>query len=263
MIGSFLPILTLLSDFGTRDAFVGIMKGVALSVDQGLQLVDLTHDIPPQAVTIGALALRSAVPWFPPGTVHLAVVDPGVGTDRAAIAVQTDQAILVGPDNGLLAPAAAALGGVHAVHTIEPAAGQALSRTFHGRDLFAPAAARLATGAALAALGPARDEMVDLALPLPLADAAGVSGAVVYVDRFGNLLTNIDRDALLAFRHHSLSVRVAEMPVPLRATYADVASGEPVALWSSWDTIEVAVRDGNAALQLGLGVGAAVTVVRH
>ena len=254
-----MSVLTLLTDFGLRDAYVGIVKGVALSVTPGLQLVDLTHEVPPQAVAVGALVLRSAVPWFPAGTVHLAVVDPGVGTARGAIAVRAADALLVGPDNGLLAPAVAALGGADAIHAIDPPADRVLSRTFHARDLFAPTAARLAGGAAIASLGAPRTSMVELALPRAIATADGASGEVIHVDRFGNLLTNLDRAALGAFRHHPLSVRVAGMLVPLRATYGEVAAGEPVAVWSSWETIEVAVRDGDAAARLGVGVGTPVT----
>jgi len=256
-------LVTLLTDFGTRDAFVGIMKGVMLSIDPALRFIDLTHDIPAQAVEIGALVLRSAVGYFPDGTVHLAVVDPGVGTARAPIAVRTDRALLVGPDNGLLAPAVAALGGARAVHVIENAAlaRQPISRTFHGRDIFAPAAAHLAGGAAIASLGAPRPALTPLALPDAVIAGDAVRGVVVYVDRFGNLLTNIDRQAILAFRQLPLSVRVAEMiTVPLCDTYGDVAPGELVALWSSWDTIEIAVRDGSAADRLGVDRGVAVTV---
>lgn len=255
-------LVTLLSDFGTRDAFVGIMKGVMLSSDPALRLIDLTHEIPAQAVDVGALVLRSAVPYFPPGTVHLAVVDPGVGGTRVPIAVRTERALLVGPDNGLLAPATKALGGARAVHAIDNRAlwYQPVSRTFHGRDIFAPAAAHLARGGGLAELGSARDGLLDAGLPEVVTTADGARGAVVHVDRFGNLLTNIDRRALDAFRHLPLSVRVAEMvTVPLRATYGDVATGQLVALWSSWDTIEIALRDGSAAAHLGVGRGAAVT----
>jgi S-adenosylmethionine hydrolase len=256
-------VITLLSDFGVRDAYVGILKGVLLTIAPTARLVDLTHEIPPQAVEVGALLLRSAVPYFPAGTVHLAVVDPGVGTPRVPVAVRTRQAVLVGPDNGLLAPAAAALGGATAVHAIENPAllRQPVSRTFHGRDVFAPAAAHLAAGAAIESLGSARNDL--LALPLPEATAApdGVRGVVVHVDRFGNLLTNLERAALRAFRHLPLSVRVAQMAtVPLRHAYGDVAPGELLALWSSWDTIEIAVRDGSAAARLGVGRGAPVTV---
>lgn len=155
----------------------------------------------------------------------------------------------------------AALGGAEAIHAIAPPAGGALSRTFHARDLFAPAAARLAGGEAIESLGPRRDSMVELDLPHPTATAAGADGEVIHVDRFGNLLTNLDRAALAAFRDQPLSVRVAGMFVPLRATYGEVAAGEPVAVWSSWETIEIAMRDGDAAARLGVGVGAPVTAI--
>ncbi|MBX3028372.1 SAM-dependent chlorinase/fluorinase [bacterium] len=256
-------LITLLTDFGTHDAFVGIVKGVILSIDPSLRLVDLTHEIPPQAVDVGALVLRSAVPYFPAATVHLAVVDPGVGTARAPIAVRTERATLVGPDNGLLAPAAAALGGALAVHALDDPAlwRQPVSRTFHGRDIFAPAAAHLAGGRPLSELGSPRDRLLPAALPTPTVTASAVRGVVVHVDRFGNLLTNIERAALDAFREHPLSVTLAEMvTVPLRATYGDVATGELVALWSSWDTIEIARRDGSAAAHLGVGRGARVVL---
>jgi S-adenosylmethionine hydrolase len=256
-------VVTLLSDFGSRDGFVGIMKGVALAIDPALQLVDISHEIPPQAVAVGALVLRSAVPYFADGTVHLAVVDPGVGTARAPIVVRADRALLVGPDNGLLAPAVAALGGARAVHAIENPAllGQPVSATFHGRDIFAPAAAHLARGVPLASVGPPRSGLVELALPAVVVTSGAAQGAVVHVDRFGNLLTNIDRAALRGFRHPPHSVRVIEMfTVPLHATYGDVAPGELVAVWSSWGTVEIAVRDGSAAAHLGVGAGAAVAV---
>ena len=145
-------LVTLLTDFGTRDAFVGIMKGVMLSIDPTLQLVDLTHDIPAQAVDVGGLVLRSAVPHFPDGTVHLAVVDPGVGTARAPIAVRTDRALLVGPDNGLLAPAVAALGGARAEPDLSRArplrAGRRPPRAWRGDGLARRRAARADTGIA-------------------------------------------------------------------------------------------------------------------
>jgi S-adenosyl-L-methionine hydrolase (adenosine-forming) len=260
------PIVTLLTDFGTADAYVGIMKGVALGVRRDLTLVDLTHDIPPQAVAVGALVLRSAVPFFPAGTVHCAVVDPGVGSARAGIAVVTDAALLVGPDNGLLAPAVAALGGARAVFELAHAAlfRQPVSATFHGRDVFAPVAAHLAGGLDPAGLGPQRDRMTPLALPAPIVEADTVRGEVLHVDRFGNLLTNIDRAALAAFRAQSVSVTVDAMSVDgLVTTYADVAPGTLLALLSSWGTLEVAQRDGSAAAQLGVGRGAPVVVRRE
>ncbi len=245
-----------------RDAYVGIMKGVALGICPAAHLVDLTHAVPPQAIGVGALVLRSAVPYFPDGTVHCAVVDPGVGGARRAVAVRTPRAVLVGPDNGLLAPAAAALGGVTAVHAIENAAlcGAAIGRTFHGRDVFAPVAAHLAAGAALVDVGPPLTALTPLSLPAPRAEAGGVHGEVVYIDHFGNLLTNIDRAAFSGFRTQTLSVRVHDVIVPLVTTYGDVASGSALALWSSWDTLEIAVRDGDAARHFGARLGTVVTV---
>jgi S-adenosylmethionine hydrolase len=258
-------LVTLLTDFGTADAYVGIMKGVALGVRRDLTLIDLTHAVPPQAVSVGALLLRSAVPYFPPGSVHCAVVDPGVGTARAGIAVVTDAAVLVGPDNGLLSPAAAALGGARAVYGLENAAlfRQPVSATFHGRDVFAPVAAHLAAGLEPAALGPRRGAPASLVLPEPTLSADALRGEVIHVDRFGNLLTNIGAEALAAFRAPTVSVTVAGMSVALAATYAAVAPGALLALVSSWGTLEVALRDGSAAARLGVGRGAPVVVARE
>ncbi|MDX2165972.1 MAG: SAM-dependent chlorinase/fluorinase [Deltaproteobacteria bacterium] len=260
-------VVTLLTDFGSADAYVGIMKGVALGVRRDLTLVDLTHDIPPQAVAVGALLLRSAVPFFPAGTVHCAVVDPGVGSARAGVAVVTDAAVLIGPDNGLLAPAAAALGGARAIVELQHTAlfRHPVSATFHGRDVFAPVAAHVAGGLDPLTLGPHRDGLVPLDLPAPRLAADAVQGEVIHVDRFGNLLTNIDAAALAAFRDHRLSVTVGAMsPVAgLVATYADAAPGGLCALLSSWGTLEIARRDGSAAAALGAGRGAAVTVRRE
>ncbi len=256
-------IITLLTDFGTRDAYVGIMKGVALGICPTARLVDLTHEVPPQAVRVGALVLRSAVDSFPAGTVHLAVVDPGVGSARRPVLAVTEGAVLVGPDNGLLAPAAAALG----VRTVRQLARdeffrRPVSDTFHGRDVFAPVAAHLAAGTPPDAFGPELPGLQPLDLPEPRVEAGAVHGEVVYVDRFGNLITNIPAAALVSFRARSLSVRIADMTLsPLAATYAAVAPGAPVALISSWRTLEVAVRDGSAADHLRAGIATRVTVV--
>jgi S-adenosylmethionine hydrolase len=256
-------IITVLTDFGTRDAYVGIMKGVVLGICPAAQLVDLTHAVPPQAVRIGALLLRSAVDFFPDGTVHLAVVDPGVGAARDPVLVVTARAMLVGPDNGLLAPSAAALG-VRTVHRLERAElfRQPVSQTFHGRDIFAPVAARLAAGTPPEAFGPERSALQPLDLPAPRSEAGAVHGEVIHVDHFGNLITNIPADALASFRAQSLSVRIAEMTrLPLVPTYAAVAPGAPLALIGSWGMLEVAVRDGNAAEQLRAGTATRVSVV--
>ncbi|MGH7786504.1 MAG: SAM hydrolase/SAM-dependent halogenase family protein [Candidatus Binatia bacterium] len=254
-------IITLLTDFGTRDAYVGIMKGVALGICPAARLVDLTHAVPPQAVGLGALVLRSALDAFPDGTVHLAVVDPGVGSARAPVAVVTARAILVGPDNGLLAPSAAHLG-VTAVYRLEAPAyfRQPVSQTFHGRDVFAPVAAHLAAGLDPSLLGPPGAlQAMDLAAPRQVDDA--LHGEVVYVDHFGNLVTNLPAAALRTFRASRVSVRIAEMTIAgLVSSYAAAAPGAPLAIIGSWDLLEVAVRDGDAAARLQVGIGAPVAV---
>jgi S-adenosylmethionine hydrolase len=258
-----MPIITLLTDFGAADAYVGIMKGVMLGIAPAARLVDLTHTVPPQAVRVGALLLRSAVEYFPAATIHLAVVDPGVGSTRTPLLVVTERALFVGPDNGLLAPAATMLG-IRAVRRLANAQyfRAPVSDTFHGRDIFSPVAAHLAAGTPPDAFG---DELADLQrldLPEPRLEAGAVHGEVIYVDRFGNLITNIAASALNRFRPHSLSVRVAGMTLsPIGASYAAVAPGAPVAVIGSWSTLEVAVRDGNAAEQLRAGIATPVTVV--
>lgn len=256
-------IITLLTDFGTRDAYVGIMKGVALGICPAARLVDLTHEVPPQAVRLGALVLRNAVEFFADGSVHVAVVDPGVGSARAPLLVVTDRAYLVGPDNGLLAPAAAALG-LRAVRRLanEEFFRHPVSDTFHGRDVFAPVAAHLAAGRPPDAFGPELPGLQPLDLPAPRSEANAVHGEVLYVDRFGNLITNIPAAALGSFHAPGVSVRIAGMTLsPLAPTYAAVAPGALVALVGSWRTLEVAVRDGNAAEQLKAGIATPVTVV--
>jgi len=255
-------IITLLTDFGSRDAYVGIVKGVMLGICPAARLVDLTHEVPAQAVRLGALLLRSAVGYFPDGTIHLAVVDPGVGSARDPIVVTTPRACLVGPDNGVLAPAAAALGTpiVHRL-TNETLRRLPVSHTFHGRDIFAPAAAHLAAGTPPDAFGPRLSALQPLALPEPRVEPTAVHGEVIYVDHFGNLVTNIGTDALGAFRPQSLSVRIAgTMISALVSSYAAAAPGAPLALIGSWGTLELAVRDGNAATALRAGIATPVTV---
>ncbi len=269
-----MPILTLLTDFGTEDEYVGVMKGVILSIAPHVRLVDLTHQIPPQDVRRAAFLLSNAVPFFPPDTVHLAVVDPGVGTARRPLAVRTPVGTFVGPDNGLFSYVLAEVPHWGAVELRNPAYRlRYVSSTFHGRDIFAPAAAHLAMGAPLEALGPPVTDPQRLPLPyLELGDG-WLEGEVLHADRFGNLVTSIGRlrwegGRLLlvpAFRpnppRYALSataVRVvaAGLELPgIRRTYGEVPSGSPLALVGSSGFLEIAVREGSAAEQLGLRVG--------
>jgi S-adenosylmethionine hydrolase len=253
-------IVTLLTDFGTDDTYVAQMKGAMLSVAPDLRFEDVTHAGAPQDVAEGAWLLRTACRAFPPGTVHLCVVDPGVGTARRAICIETPSARFVGPDNGLLSLAAPPVDVRRVVeitnerHLLSPR-----SRTFHGRDVFAPAAAALAAGIPPSELGPDVDGLVRLAVPAPVRDGGVLRGQVVYADGFGNLATNIDAA--------SLPATVARVEIGARridgvvATYGAVATGELLALVNSWGVLEVARRDGDARTVLGVDVGAVVTVV--
>jgi len=242
------PIITLLTDFGTADGYVGEMKGVLLSELPGATVVDISHDLIAHDVEIGRLTVARYWRRFPPGTVHIAIVDPGVGSPRAALAIESDERFLVGPDNGLLSPALL-IGGARAVTlSIPPHA----SSTFHGRDVFAPAAASLAQGVEVDALGsPAQDPIIRRT-PEPHRDASGdLVGEAIAVDRFGNVITN-----LVGMRGGRIVVGGRE--IPLRRTYAELESGGIGAVVGSTGLIEIVVREGRASDVLSLSRGARV-----
>jgi S-adenosylmethionine hydrolase len=242
------PIITLLTDFGTADGYVAEMKGVLLTRAPDATLVDLTHDIAPQDVEAARLTVARVWRRFPPRTVHLIVVDPGVGSDRAALAVESDDRLLVGPDNGVLSPALLANGARAVTLTVPPGA----SASFHGRDVFAPAAAALALGAALESLGqPAPTPRIRRTPEPRRLENGTLAGEVIAVDRFGNAITN-----LVGLR--TGVVEVGDVVLAVRRTYGDVPTGEPVALVGSTGLIEVALRDGSAARHFGLTRGARV-----
>lgn len=251
----------MLTDFGTTDPYVGIMKGVILSLNRSARIADLTHGIPHGDIRAGALALVSAATWFPPGTVHLAVVDPGVGGSRKAVAVETERYVFVGPDNGLLAPAAAMDRVKRVVEISNPVyLLDRISSTFHGRDVFAPAAARISGGLDPGKLGPGLDEWTDLAMPEPVRGRGHVTGEVVHVDGFGNLVTNIAEQDLPA-GPEKCEVAIKGMVIEgISSTYSDAEQGEVLALVESTGRLEVARSMGSAARAVGAGVGEAVTV---
>lgn len=246
-----MPIITLLTDFGTADAYVGEMKGVLLTRAPEATVVDISHEVPPQDVEAGRLAVARYWRRFPPGTVHLAVVDPGVGSPRAALAVASDGRFLVGPDNGLLSPALL-LPGARAIALSEaPGA----SPTFHGRDVFAPAAAALTIGVSLESLGSlVSDPLVHRTPEAVRREDGAIVGQVITVDRFGNAITN-----LVGVRGGA--VEVAGRRVSLVRVYADVERGAACALVGSSGLLEIAVRDGSAALELGLARGSEVVLL--
>jgi len=251
------PLITLTTDFGTTDPFVGIMKGVIATRAPGVAVVDVTHGIPPHDMLAGALVLRAAAPYFPPRTIHVAVVDPGVGTDRRAICIETEAAYFVGPDNGLLT-LAAPVGRVVEI-TNEQCMLSPRGHTFHGRDVFAPAAAALAVGLATTSLGAELNEITRIDLPAPVRDGRTVRGEAVYADTFGNLATNVEAGMLPASIEH-IEIGGRRIPTLVQA-YGAVPSGELLALVNSWGVVEIAVRDGDARAVLGVDVGAPVTVV--
>jgi S-adenosyl-L-methionine hydrolase (adenosine-forming) len=257
-------IVTLLTDFGTADAYVGVVKGVILGINPAARVIDLTHAVPPQCVAVGALLLRAAVGFFPPGTVHVAVIDPGVGSTRRPILIETDGGVLVGPDNGVLTAAADALGR-RAVRCLEKTGWfrRPVSQTFHGRDVFAPVAAHLSRGVPPSQFGSAGGGVVECRLPVPRWSdaAAALTGEVVHVDHFGNLLTNIDAAALERFRGSRVSVSIAGRRVvgPVSA-YSAVAEGDALAIMGSWGMLEVAIRNGSAATMFAARAGTPVTV---
>jgi len=256
-------ILTLLTDFGTSDAYVAAMKGVVLSRAPDLRVVDITHQIPPQDIRRAAFVLAEAAPWYPPNTVHVVVVDPGVGTARRAIAARIgppDRAqIVVAPDNGVITHLADRAGGCAAFELAQPGLGLARrSATFHGRDLFSPAGAALAAGLITPeGCGPTVTPVL-LDLPRPSVGLGAARGAVIAIDHFGNLITNLRTERL---PERGLNVLIDGQPVPAFVrTYGEAAEGAVVALFGSGGWLEISQVQSSAAAHLGLGVGATVDV---
>jgi S-adenosylmethionine hydrolase len=246
------PIVTLLTDFGERDGYVGIVKGVLLGICPAARIIDLSHDIAPQDVTEGALVLASAVAYFPPRTIHVAVVDPGVGTERRAVLIETDGFVLIGPDNGLLSLAAERGAVRSVVHLDRPNYHLASrSETFHARDVFAPAAGHCALGVPPAELGTPVDGFQRLALPKPRLLDDAIEGQVIHVDRFGNLVCNVRREDVDGFRAERISITIGNVQLPeVSPHYSAVREGKALALWNSWGRLEIAVRNGSASRQL-------------
>ncbi len=259
-------VLALLTDFGTRDSYVGVMKGVILGIAPGVALVDLTHEIPPQNVRAAAYNLLVSYRYFPAGTVFCCVVDPGVGSQRRAVAVRAGAYTFVCPDNGLLTAVLNETPAAHAVSLENPEYHLPhVSATFHGRDIFAPVAAHLARGVPLEALGPELDPghlvRLDWPRPRPTADG-GWEAVVVYADHFGNLVTNLPGH-LLAPPADAWRVDVGPLTISgVRRTFADVEVGEPVAYVGSSGFLELAVRQGNARRQWNVGPGLMVRLRR-
>lgn len=259
-----MSVITLLTDFGTQDGYPGVMKGVIWSIVPHVQIADLTHDIPPQDILQGALALARTVPYFPAGTIHVAVVDPGVGTPRRPLAARLGDHYYVCPDNGLLtfllARAESERASMRFVHLNREEYWLAeVSRSFHGRDVFAPVAAHLANGVPLALLGAPVSDPVRLPIPAPQRTGYGWRAQVIHIDRFGNLATSLSNEQAGAQPIGAVRIGGVEIRGLSRA-YGDRLPGELVALYDSSGFLSVAVVNGDAAQRLQARPGDPVDV---
>ncbi|HYL58392.1 MAG TPA: SAM-dependent chlorinase/fluorinase [Candidatus Acidoferrales bacterium] len=260
--------IALLTDFGYRDHYVGVVKGVIARIAPRARVIDVTHGVPAQSIAAGAIALAQSWRHFPARTVFMAVVDPGVGTERAAIAIETSAgARFVGPDNGVLSIAAAEAGIKRAVKlTSRRYRLSSVSSTFHGRDIFAPAAAYLWRGTPISSLGKSISAIEKVKLPRPRQSARELRGEVIYVDGFGNLVSNIDRAAAARFQAcfpaKRLWVRIkGGAAMNILDAYGRAPKGVPLATFGSFGLLEVALRDGSASAHFAAGAGAPLSVI--
>lgn len=258
-------ILTLTTDFGTRDGYVAAMKGVMLGINPDLKLVDVAHEVAAHDIMEGAFILRNVAASFPAGTVHLAVVDPGVGSNRKPIAMKYRNQLFVGPDNGLFSLVLSGHSADQVVELDQPRfwRQEKVSATFHGRDIFAPIAARLASGLSLSSAGSPTDSMQSLHWALPISDDQGIQGWIVHIDRFGNCITNIQREQFHSQRRDRDFKCYAGTSIIASnsTTYSDVDPGEATVLFNSQDHLEIAIHQGSAASLLGIRKGAPVNIL--
>lgn len=260
------PVVALLTDFGTHDHYAGTMKGVVLGISPDVTLVDISHEIAPHDVLGASLELAACYRYFPSGTIFLVVVDPGVGSSRRGLAAEAGEYRFIAPDNGVLTAVFAEARPKTVVELTERQyARPTVSRTFEGRDRFAPAAGWLAKGVRLAALGRPVADYQRLEIPAPDVQATAIAGVVLRVDRFGNLITNIDRRGFDRMAQDgALEIQAGGHAIGrLVSTYADIGEGEVAALFGSSDHLEVAANAASAAERLQLGRGAPVTVRRR
>jgi S-adenosylmethionine hydrolase len=260
-----MKLITLLTDFGTQDGYPGVMKGVIWNIAPGVQIVDLSHNISPQDVTQAAILLARSAPFFPAGTIHVAVVDPGVGTSRRAIAAVLGDQFFVGPDNGLLTllldRAESNRQPVSLVNLDQPTYWLPdVSSTFHGRDIFAAVAAHLAMGISLSQLGTSIIDPIRLDIPQPQHTSTGWLGRVIYIDHFGNLATNITTADLGSSQVKVTSIQGAQVTGMVKA-FGDAPPGSLVNLIDSFGALSISVVNGNAAITLHAHVGDLVEIV--
>lgn len=256
-----MPVITLLTDFGLQDVYVGVMKGIILSLNSHVQIVDITHAIPPQNILAGMVSLESSYPYFPPDTIHLIIVDPTVGTERKAIAIRSHKGYFLAPDNGILTPILQQMEIESVVNLNNPNYWWTpnISNTFHGRDIFASVAGYLSQGIPLEDMGERinSDSLTRYPFPSVIITENQIKGCVQWVDRFGNLITNIPASCLSG-KHWWLDIQNHHLY--LQNTYSNVEKGKLTAIISSNGYLEIAVNQGNAHHQLQLSWGDTVIV---
>ena len=255
-------LITFITDFGHKDPFVGVIKGVILGINPSVGIIDLTHGIPPQDILAGALVLRYSAPFFPQGTIHIAVVDPGVGTKRKPLLIESESSFYIGPDNGILS---LALKGKKTGRIIELANQtyhlKRTSATFHARDIFAPIAGYLSLGIPPEDLGVMLKDYERLHCPRVSKKGHALQGEIIYIDGFGNLITNIHERDLQGLEPDNVSVSLGNLTINnLAPNYASAGEGGYVALINSWGLLEISIFKGNAYLQCGAAIGEKVYV---
>ena len=256
-------IITLTTDFGTQDHYVSIMKAVMLGITPAVRLIDISHDIPPQDIMAGAWVIRNTAFEFPKGSIHLVVIDPGVGTDRKPIALKINNQFFVGPDNGIFSLITNEFK-FKAYNLNKPEYWRKdRSRTFHGRDIFSPVAAYLSQGVNLSDMGDPIKELVSYHWAVPIGDRDGIQGWVIHIDRFGNLITNISEQLLEdTAGRRKVRVYVGNTIIDhMVNTFGDVETGEPAAFIGSSGMLEIGINKGNAAEMLGVFKGAQISLV--
>lgn len=257
------PVITLTTDFGLQDHYVGVLKAVLLGISPESRLIDISHEIPPQDIMAAAWVVRNSAMMFPAGTVHLVVVDPGVGTDRKGVALKIEDQYFVGPDNGIFSLIGEEFDYELVELTNKKYWRENISNTFHGRDIFAPVAAHIANGVSMDKLGKPLDSLVTYRWAVPISDKDGIQGWIVHIDRFGNLISNISEDLIFeSGKPSQLKVYVGNTILKgLVSTFGAVTDGEPAAYIGSSGMLEIGINKGNAREMLGVVKGAQVSII--
>ena len=255
-------LITLTTDFGYQDSFVGIMKGVIYAINPDAHVIDLTHGVPPQNVMAGALILQHSIRYFPPGTIHVVVVDPGVGSSRRPILIEFDGSYYIGPDNGVLSVAFERRQPSSIILLSNPTFQlHPTSNTFHAREIFAPVSAHLSLGVPPTEFGEKLDTFVELIIPRLIRREEKIEGEVIYIDNFGNLFVNIRERDIAALPKDRLRISLGPVEVGgLSPNYATVSTGEFACLFNSWGLLEIALNRGNARQRTGAKIGDKITV---